>query len=189
MYDQKGWQYDAQTARKYAEMTITILRPFIERFEIAGSLRRKKQTVHDVDIVMKVKPGELENLKNSAKMIIESNQPQPADEIKLGDKIIRFKVHIKDTPEIQPPLSIDLYLADTDSVFDVLTLIRTGSEQHNIRLAMKAKQLGGSLKVGGEGLVIPEKQQDGSVVTKTYTKEEDILKCLLGKVPLPEERN
>ena len=43
-------------AQKLTEEILDILRPLCERVEIAGSIRRKKAEVHDVDIVLIPKP-------------------------------------------------------------------------------------------------------------------------------------
>lgn len=164
--------FEADVALDRANYVMKLLAPTIEKYEICGSLRRQQKLVHDVDIV--VKPKDLKALKDQVGiMVFES--PQDA---MFGDKIVRFAIDTGDHTNRR--IQIDLYIAETDSVFNVLKLIRTGSANHNKKLAILAKQKGGSLKVGGEGLVLP----DG-----TYTDEEAILTKLLGHYVEPEKRN
>ena len=60
-----------------------------------------------------------------------------------GSKIIRV---------MHGGIQVDVYIAD-EATWGTLLLIRTGSAENNIRLAMVAKKLGWQLKASGEGLL------------------------------------
>jgi DNA polymerase/3'-5' exonuclease PolX len=42
---------ELQQAQKIASQVIQTLKPFCERIEVAGSIRRKRPFVHDIDLV------------------------------------------------------------------------------------------------------------------------------------------
>ena len=79
-------------------------------------------------------------------------------------------------------VQIDLYLA-TESTWWTLLLIRTGSRDHNIKLAMRAQELHMQLKADGSGLLSP----GGSLIR--IESEEDIFKHLRLPFKEPKERN
>ena len=111
-------------AQKLANEIITILSPLCEKVEVAGSIRRRKAEVRDVDIVLIPKPlvdvvGILQSKMNA---IVE----------KRGSRIISLKIN---------DIGVDLNLATKEN-FVPLLLFRTGSWEHNMKLATKAKRLG-----------------------------------------------
>lgn len=190
--EQKSAMYPDWLAQKYASKVLERLLPHIELLEVCGSLRRGKSEVHDVDIVIKPSYGNghdantyteaLRNIKNTVS-VMAMEDGQDVNKIMLGDKIIRFKLNVTESYDNMklPTIPIDLYIAETKEMFDVLKLIRTGSAQHNVKLASTAKRNGMSLKASGAGLVLA----DGSVLTT----EQDILTKLLGKYVPPADRN
>ena len=123
-------------ARAIAEELVEKLRPYCRQIEIAGSIRRQRPTVHDIDIVMDIETGrELPCIRNFL--------PQIASTIvRNGPKLARFFYH---------GIGVDLYYA-THETWATLLLIRTGSKENNIRLCATAKRRGWKLKANGEGL-------------------------------------
>lgn len=119
-------------ARSIAEKVKAHLEPCCERIEIAGSIRRKRPVVRDIDFVLiPVNQGQL------------IYKLQELGTIKArGQKLIRCM-----TPEIQ----VDVYVA-TEETWATLLLIRTGSTAHNIRLCTLARKKGMILKADGSGL-------------------------------------
>jgi DNA polymerase/3'-5' exonuclease PolX len=73
---------------------------------------------------------------------------------------------------------VEVYIANEKN-YEVIKLIRTGSANHNVKLATKAKQLGGKLSFA-EGVIL----KDGSAITT----EKGILETLLGKYVEPKDR-
>ena len=125
-----------QEAQQISKEVTESLSPYCERIEIAGSIRRRQPTVHDIDIVLIEKP-EAVLLINGALASIGM--------IKLsGNKIKRLQYH-------KANIGIDLYFA-TPATWSTLLLIRTGSKENNIRLATQAKRRGWHLSASGDGL-------------------------------------
>ncbi len=102
------------------------------RIEVAGSVRRQKPFVRDIDIVLI--PTDLWNVSYGIKGL------GPA--VVSGDKLKR--VNFKGT-------QVDLYFA-TAETWATLLLIRTGSKENNIRLCTLAKKRGWHLAANGDGL-------------------------------------
>lgn len=120
-----------ERAEAIARDVVESLSPYCSRIEVAGSIRRRKLWVNDVDIVLI--PKDLWNFHNE---IVKLGQVRMS-----GAKILRVEVG---------NTQVDLYVAD-EHTWATLLLIRTGSEENNIRLASLAKRKGWQLKANGEG--------------------------------------
>jgi len=121
-------------AQRVAEAVVEQLRPYCQRIEIAGSIRRKKHWVNDIDLVLIPKDqwnlhAVLTNLGDGKLMM-------------SGPKIVRVMLG---------SIQVDIYLAD-ETTWATLLLIRTGSAENNIRLATLAKKRGWRLAASGDGL-------------------------------------
>lgn len=172
-------------AREIAEDLVTELSGFCDRMEIAGSLRRRRQAVNDIDIIaipkfIQVKDESLfgapvqENLleKRLAQLCLRGELGLEAN----GPKIKRFlKTVDGDT------VPIDIYIA-TEQDWWTLLLIRTGSRNHNIKLARRAMDLHMALKADGSGLLTP----GGSLIQ--IHSEDEIFHRLGLAYRTPEER-
>jgi len=132
-----SWQYE--DALPVAEMVVRHLEPLCERIEIAGSLRRKRPVVHDIDIV--AQPYEGQELAMQMALGF-------AEVVSRGPKIWLLKVD---------GISVDLYLAGPEQ-FATLLLVRTGSWKHNIALASRARAMGLALKASGDGIFRDEER-------------------------------
>lgn len=121
-------------AQKLAAKIVEELRPFAERIEIAGSIRRQRAVVNDIDIV-----------------VLSSNPRGLRDRVKrtgpkiLADGVQNFEV------ELHGGTRLDLWCAapaqrtlfgEGGTNFGSLLLCRTGSAAHNIFLVNRAKTLG-----------------------------------------------
>lgn len=166
---------ELEKARAIAESIVDLLRPACDRIEIAGSIRRRKPWVNDIDMVC-----------------IPNNQGQLAyalqtlGKVKMsGAKIIRvamgFTKHI----------DLDVYIA-TPETWATLLLIRTGSAVHNIRLCMRARNMGMKLHADGSGLfrigAIKSDNVDHEVRIAGDT-EESIFTALGLPYEIPEQRD
>ena len=125
-----------QEAKTIAQTVKKVLTPYCDRIEIAGSIRRGKPIVHDIDIVLIEKP--------ESALIIPSLLATIGAITLNGSKIKRL--HYGDAD-----INIDIYIA-TPASWSTLLLIRTGSKENNIRLATIAKRKGWQLKANGDGL-------------------------------------
>lgn len=126
-------------ARKIAEEVMQKLAPYCEKIEIAGSIRRCRPLVNDIDLVA-----------------IPSNQGHFAYQLHQlghlkmdGQKIIRVQM---------PEITLDVYVA-TPETWATLLLIRTGSKEHNIMMCSRAKRMSMKLHADGSGLFAPGEQR------------------------------
>ncbi len=119
-------------AQKIAAEVVKALAPYCSRIEVAGSIRRRKPLVNDIDIVL-----------------------IPSDPWNLTGEIARLGAVAAHGAKIQRVQHqgawIDLYMA-TPETWATLLLIRTGSKENNIRLCSLAKRKGWHLAANGDGL-------------------------------------
>jgi len=119
-------------AQKIAEEIQKRLSPYCSRIQVAGSVRRKKPWVNDIDFVLI--PSDPWNLQHE---IAGMGQVKMS-----GTKITRVMVG---------SVQVDFYFA-TEETWATLLLIRTGSAENNIKLCSLAKKKGWHLAASGEGL-------------------------------------
>ena len=124
-----------ERAQKIATEVIKQLSPYCQRIEVAGSIRRRKAIVHDIDLVLV--PSDAWNLEGEVLALARPFQPKLN-----GEKLKRFNCK---------GAQVDLYYA-TPQTWATLLLIRTGSKENNIRLATLAKKKGWHLAASGDGL-------------------------------------
>lgn len=155
--------------KELADEFVKEIKPFCEKFDVCGSIRRKKANCKDIDIVLLPKDNfnlrlpflQGKILNSGKKFIIETN----------GQKLVRLNYQ---------DVKVDIYIATPEN-YEVLKLIRTGSAEHNKKLCQLALDNGMHLRFD-KGLI----DADGSIIANT---EEGILKELLGKYVEPEVRN
>lgn len=134
--------HELASARDLAEYIVNRLRPYCDRIEIAGSIRRKRPEVHDIDLVLIPFEGEL---------IYEVTQMMGAPKL-AGNKLIRLTIPSTGIFKTSPPgITVDIYIA-TRETWATLLLIRTGSKAHNIKLCKRARSMGMKLHADGSGL-------------------------------------
>jgi len=115
------------------------LAPFCERIEIAGSIRRARPVVNDLDLVLLPKPGQLHAIKARCR--------QRCAVVSDGEQNAIFRLQLSDLTQFQldlffaRPAARDL-LQSVPGNFGSLLLCRTGSKEHNIFLVEHAKRLG-----------------------------------------------
>lgn len=151
-----------ERAQKIAGEVVKRLSPYCSRIEVAGSVRRKKPWVNDIDFVLV--PSDLWNLHHE---IIGMGQVRMS-----GNKIMRVMVG---------STQIDIYFA-SEETWATLLLIRTGAAENNIRLASLAKNRGWHLAASGDGLF------DESGQRIAGDSEESIYGALGLPYQKPEER-
>jgi DNA polymerase (family X) len=180
-------RFELETAQKIADDLLAYLGRHFVKYQICGSIRRKKPDVGDIDVVaipkQKYEFGE-ETLSDSIKKVDPRGTEEAhrmgksgAKRFLDGELIKRFEFK---------GMSVDLYLAD-EKTFGTLVLIRTGSKEHNIKLTTLAREKGLKLFASGKGLC--EIDSDGNIVKTISTDESEILVILLGRIPFPEERD
>lgn len=126
-------------ARVIAEQIVERLDFYCERIEIAGSIRRQRPQVNDIDLVILPKPGHL--------LAIKERCAVSCARITDGDQNAIFRLNLNAIESIQldlffaHPAASDL-LTSTPGSFGSLLLCRTGSKEHNIWLVEHAKRVG-----------------------------------------------
>jgi DNA polymerase (family 10) len=172
-------RFPAAIALTLARRIVDELRPASHRIEIAGSLRRGNPTVHDIDIVLMPQ-------RVSYQFVL-------GDELPL-DQILRHLVERGSLTEVRGKekkkcfvaaktgVPVDLYIG-TQETWTTLLLIRTGSKEHNIKLAQRARELGMKLRASGDGI------EDASGQLLRVSTEEELFSLLQVPYIPPEDRN
>jgi DNA polymerase (family 10) len=180
-------RFELKFAEKTANEILSELQSHFIKYQICGSIRRKKPTVGDIDIVAipksEYKFGEerlsnlIRRLDPSGNKISKSLGKSGIKRFLDGDIIKRFNFK---------GISVDIYLAD-ENTFSTLVLIRTGSKEHNIKLTGIARRKGLKLFASGKGLCIVD---DNDNITKIVSNNEnEILSVLLDYIPAPTARD
>ncbi len=155
--------FPAATARRVAEKIVEELRPFAYRIEIAGSLRRNRPAVHDIDLVVEPR---FEDVQNGLFETVPVNCVrervlgwETEGRVKIttrGEQILRFVSAKSGVPvDIYFALPITLTprgIATRIDTFPTTLLIRTGSAEHNVFLARRARERGLHLHADGQGV-------------------------------------
>lgn len=152
-----------EKAQEVATEIVQLLEYYFDRVEVAGSVRRRKPWVNDVDLVAiprrHLEPRGILRL-------------MPVKIVRNGPKLATFEFK---------GIKFDIYYA-TPWTWGTLLLIRTGSKESNIRLCTIAQNKGWKLKANGEGLF----DSGGSRVAGDT--EESIFKALGLSYMEPEAR-
>lgn len=109
-----------------------------EEIMIAGSLRRRRPNVADIDLIVRLSEQPQRLLLRNRLWRLYGGRPE-----KFGDKYICLGNY--------KGIQVDVYVADADT-FATLLLIRTGSKEHNILLATRAQERDLHLNANGYGL-------------------------------------
>jgi DNA polymerase/3'-5' exonuclease PolX len=128
-----GEWWTLEEAKAKAMEFVKLLSPYCDRIEIAGSIRRQKKQVHDIDLVVIWKGAGFGLLK----VWLENRQRmmKPTG----GEKIIK-------TSWSMIPIQISVA---TIEIWPMILLVRTGSASFNRYLATLAKRKGMQLKASG----------------------------------------
>jgi len=160
-------------ARKLAERIQEELAPLCHECVIAGSIRRRCSVVNDIDLVI-----------------------IPQDQYTVRARVLRNATPIQDGPvnllvRLQNDIQLDIFFARpaTQDLLDKrptnlgsLMLCRTGSREHNIKLATRAETLGLKWRIY-EGLV----DLESGLLVASVT-EEDMFRALKMDFIKPEDR-
>ena len=120
---------------KLAEKIKAELAPFCERIEIAGSIRRRRPFVNDIDLVVLPFADQVNALRAR---VHERTSPVKDGPVEIVVRLIngfQLDLWIAERPKK------DLF-SETQTNFGSILLCRTGSVQHNIYLGSVAEKLG-----------------------------------------------
>ena len=129
--------------------------PGVQKADLAGSLRRKKETVGDIDIVILAEP-------KNRKKIVSRLIAMPQVEKVLAKGITKASV-VLHTGKIQ----VDIRLVH-DYEYGAAMLYFTGSKEHNIKLRIIAKQRGYKINEYGIFDAITNKRLAGKTEEEMY---------------------
>jgi len=152
-------------AMEAAEMVCACLRDLsgVKRVEAAGSLRRRAETIGDVDILVAVSKGKTAS-KTSPQQIIQSFTEAPFVDRVLASGDTKGSAIIQTETA---PVQVDVRVVPTES-FGAALQYFTGSKQHNVRLreiAIKSK-----LKLNEYGLFEGDTRVAGATEEEIYKK-------------------
>ena len=158
-----------EKALQIAQRTVEQLRPHCERIEIAGSIRRKKPEVKDIEIVAIPKPYEVGLFASGIATVVNKWEK------------VKGELPCKYTQRILPEgIKLDLFFA-TPHNYGLIYVIRTGSAAYShevlaigwVKKGYKCK--GGMLTHSEKTIPVPE--------------EIDLFKIIGIEMPDPEQRN
>jgi DNA polymerase (family 10) len=110
--------------------------PYADQIQIAGSIRRARSVVGDIDLVILPKDKAGLKARCAAKWrTIRDGDQNCIYEVPLSDMTVQVDIFFAH------PASSDLF-TKTPTNFGSLLLCRTGSKEHNIKLVEHAKRLG-----------------------------------------------
>ena len=156
-----------QKAQVLAEKVRVALEPLCEQVVIAGSIRRQKAAVNDIDVVAMprcaVQAGPLGGtvrLNESAVWML----PFPKALKKAGLKIGVSGPELVRCSFVDNGFQVDVYRARPET-WGVILLVRTGSKAHNVKLCTLARSKGLMLSaangiVGRLGQVIASRTEE-----------------------------
>ena len=161
-------ELDLEDADKLAEAIKAAVKAHCEKIEVAGSIRRQKPKVHDIDFVVVAKSD------SDWKAINEVLRRLRAKPNCSGNQLIKSYVPIQNGL-----FQVDFYRAKPET-FGIHLLVRTGSAEHNCWLAGYAISKGMRLKYS-EGLI-----QNGKPIAGA--DEKSVFEALALPFPQPTQR-
>lgn len=130
---------DYATARRLADQLVTRFAPYCERVEIAGSLRRHRETVHDIDMV--IVPQLVDDKDCFGNPVGQHSLFDPAH-MELGE----VKKNGSRQKQILLPedIHVELWIVLPPAQFGLIFAIRTGPADYNHWL-VTPRRYGGAL--------------------------------------------
>lgn len=153
-------------AKQIAESVKAQLEPHCERIEIAGSIRREKSDVGDIEIVAIPKPYDVGLFASGIAPIVEQWEK------------VKGELPCKYTQRIHPEgIKIDLFFATPEN-WGYIYAIRTGSADFSSRLARSwvangYKGVDGMLTLGGEPVEVREERDLFNICGVAYREPKE----------------
>jgi len=168
-----------EDASREAAWVVSKFEHLCEKVMIVGSIRRQKPEVNDIDIVViPLFPRD----ENWDKIAWDLRHAHNMAQLKKGPKLMTFQHYDRDSdmPGFFNPssadYSIDIYHA-TPETWGILVLVRTGSQEHNVKLCSLALSKGMKLSAA-EGVLKPLESFPSMMRTIASKTEEEIFAAL-----------
>ena len=165
---------ELKKAKKIAKKYIKILEPFCERIKIAGSIRREKKLVKDIEICVIPKTKTKNDLFEEYKEIIRDtnfiNNVYKLGILIRGNPVKGKNVQIK-LPE---KINLDIFICDKEN-WGLIFFIRTGSNEFVKNIFSKICPIKGYKSINGEFYQMYKSQPYKKIKVE---EEEDIFKLL-----------
>ena len=139
-------------ADRYAAFIVDWLRPHCCRIEIVGSIRRRRPEPNDIDLICIPKLVEKKDLLGSVESVENSLRTYlikyVSDTARIDGGLTNWRSGTEPEWDAQnllvklPKCEVDIWCANEEN-FATRQLCRTGSKEHNIWIAQRAKDLGG----------------------------------------------
>jgi DNA polymerase (family 10) len=161
-YRQMTGRFHLDVAAEVAQELKALLKdlPGVDEVTEAGSLRRGRETVGDLDLLITGKCGANETQRNKVVDAI-LKFPSIQEVLAKGENKVSFK--------LRSGLQVDVRLLPPES-FGAALLYFTGSKSHNISLRQRALKLGCTLNEYGLARVDDEKRVAGKTEEEIYKK-------------------
>lgn len=158
-------QFDLVRAQTCINSMQKFLLPGCDQLEVAGSVRRRKARVSDIELVIIPKPDAVEfgmppgKCEGFTKVFEYFRLQTHATVVKNGE---RFKQLTWAKTKLCP--SLDLFIVRPPAQFGVIYLIRTGSKHFNMEMIKRGEGLGikfkdGAMWKGDRMLICPTEAQ------------------------------
>jgi DNA polymerase/3'-5' exonuclease PolX len=134
---------DRSEVEPLAAKILETIGTFCVHVEVAGSFRRGKQIINDLDVV--VQPTAAFGFSSWLKIIKAMRETFFAVTEKQGDKLATLYLPFASPKQGKGHVQVDFYNAEA-STWGVLLLVRTGSKEHNVKLCNLAISKGLRLK-------------------------------------------
>lgn len=167
-----------EKAKAIAERVLAILEPFCERIVIAGSIRRQKPEVRDIELLAIPKYVEGADMLDARIRSMVYYEMLGYRLNKLGRKTYGAKNKL--LVHVPSGIGIDLF-STTAECWPVALFVRTGGKVTNQQVSMAALRKGWQFHAYGRGFTTP----DGEIVCHS---EHDIFKAVGWPYKEPWER-
>jgi len=165
---------DLAHATHIADSIIAKLSPFCERAMKCGSIRRRKQEVSDIDIVVIPKRDQVRDMfQNPTGWVVI---PEFVAVVNQWTKV-KGEPYGKMTSRLFEGHKVELYMADEDN-FGAITLIRTGDSDFTHMIMKRVNQCGleqrdGYLWKSGQKISTPTEQDYFRIINLPYVEPQN----------------
>lgn len=161
--------FSLKIAQGAAQNLVKLLQPACRQIEIAGSIRRRKPEVHDIDLVV----WPLFDLSTTPDFfglgMTMTNKPSRLMDLLAAKNLAVMAPDAKIVRLIWGGIPVELYICEPDgSNWGALLQMRTGPAEFNRRLASRAKKM--NLKyVAGYGIYRESERIDDGTEAGVFT--------------------